>query len=115
MSVHASLFIKRTMRDLGVDIGNKGGTSNDNMPPCLETTERKKLDRLYNIVGRKQLSPSRMKCTPQWLLDKAINEEVEQNRAKPVHPIHERHVPKKVGVIMLRYCTKSRLNKKMNN
>lgn len=67
---------------------------NDKIPDGVPLTSdiQKVLNLVYDIVGGNQLARSKNSCTSSWLLDRAMNKEVDQNWKDAVMEIDERKV-----------------------
>lgn len=82
------------------DVGQIESTTTKNIDGCeLESTQQLTLDALYRIVGGKQMTRSKMGCAPAWILDKALQEELDSNWADTHDVVDERDVPANANVI----------------
>lgn len=67
--------------------------------PELTSTHQDTLNEIYDIVGSKQLTRSKMACAPSWLLDKALQEELSSNWSDTHDEVDERQIKRDANVI----------------
>lgn len=57
------------------------------------------LKRIYDDIGKTQVTRAKLEHVPQWLLDKADQKEHDENWAGAYEVVEEKYVPKKANVI----------------
>lgn len=60
-----------------LDIGKTTVSSPDDSN-TIKSDEQRELDKLFEMLGGKQLTRKKLECAPSWLLDKAVEEELEK-------------------------------------
>lgn len=61
--------------------------------------EQHVLEQVYKVVCSEQVTRKRMECTPQWVLDKSLKTELDDNWAEAYIPVNYQDVSRGANVI----------------
>ena len=65
----------------------------------LETDRHRVLESIYECVGSKQVTRSKLEFAPSWILDDAFESEYEANWRESYKPVTEKDVPRHANII----------------
>ena len=106
-----SFFTKKVVGNYALDIG-KTDISSRLTRPTLQSDEQHILSKFYGIVGKSQITRKSMEGLPSWIIQNAINREIEQNWTDAYEEVKETDVPRNANVISshIVYALKSEEN-----
>lgn len=96
--VKTSFFSKVSNGNPMMDIGMEAPHGPDDTTDLI-SDEQRILKKIYLATGGAQLSRNKMECAPQWVLDKAVKEELENSWKDAFLEVSERSIPKNANVI----------------
>lgn len=85
-----------TLKDVGEIKENQDEEINDER---IHSIHQHTLNELYKIVGGRQLTRSKLSCAPDWVLDKALREELENNWGDTHEVVDDTTIPVTTNVI----------------
>lgn len=95
----SSLFSSKPNGQPEKDIGDSIKTSNEIDGEELKSIHQHTLNQIYKLVGGKQLTRSKMAFVPSWVLDRALQEELDSNRHDTHDEVKEHEVGANANVI----------------
>lgn len=107
----SAFFCSTVIGDPSRDVGT---TKESDVISQVELTsdEQKVLNEVYAVVGSDQVTRRHMECAPQWLVDKAVKAELDENWSDSYISVHEKKVAWNENIISAHFVYKVKTEEK---
>lgn len=98
-TLRKSFFTKAVLGEPEKDIGPTAHQQQIPVKFELQSDEQKVLQEIHKVTGGAQVSRKKMDCAPQWVLDKAVAEELDKAWKDAYVEVPEQTVPRNANII----------------
>lgn len=91
----SSQVVENPEKDVRNSTANKQTIDEDKLHSINQHT----LNEIYRVIGGKQMTRSKMSCAPDWILDKALQEELKANWKDTHDVVDERDIEEHANFI----------------